>query len=222
MARQIYIGLATEGSTDRRFLAGIVERTFQHIALSECRQDIDIFIEALNTSKIDLDFPEFVKCACFDGVRQFGMMSLAIHTDADRDSYEARKAHKIEPAQNLLDSLDENYCKLLTPVIPVRMIEAWMLADKELLKAEIGTKKSDNELGIDRAPEAMADPKQAIVDAIRIATENLPKRRQRLCIGDLYSIIGDKVSIESLEKLDSYRRFEDEVRSTLCALNCMY
>lgn len=35
----------------------------------------------------------------------------------------------------------------------IQMVEAWMLADKELLKSEIGTQKSDFELGILRAPK---------------------------------------------------------------------
>lgn len=114
---------------------------------------------------------------------------------------------------------DEEYCKLLTPVIPVGMIEAWMLADKELLKSEMGTRKSDHELKIDRNPETIADSKSCIEEAIRIATIGLPKRRNKLSIADLYEIMGDKISIESLMRLDSYRKFVDEVRKTYQSLN---
>lgn len=222
MAKQLFIGLTTEGTTDMRFLESIVKRTFESIALNECQQDIEIFLFPVHTSKTGLPFTEYVLQASADGVKTYGIMTLAIHTDADKDSYEERKIHKILPAQKLLEQRDDSFCKLLTPVIPVRMMEAWMLADKQLLKEEIGTHKSDEELGIDRNPEAMADPKQIITKAIQIATEHLPKRRQHLEIADLYSIIGSKISLNMLKRLRSYRMFQDEVRETYKALNYMH
>lgn len=222
MGKQIFIGLATEGTTDVRFLKSIIHRTFQDIALKECLQDIDIYVHILKTSKSGLSFSEYVANASSDGVKEIGIMTLAIHTDADRDTYEARMSNKIIPAQNKLNGLDDTYCKLLTPVIPVRMVEAWMLADTQLLKEEIGTSKSDHDLGINRNPETLADPKQTIEQAIRIATEHLPKRRQRLSISDLYAIIGDTIDITALTKLNSYQKFQEAVRSTYIALNYMF
>ncbi len=220
MGKQIIVGLITEGSTDVRFLESIVRRTFEDIAF-ECTQDIDIFVHILKTPKIGT-FVDYTKNASNDGVTSYGIMTLAVHTDADRDTYQERMNNKIDPAKNALNKLNEDYCKLITPIIPVRMIEAWMLADKELLKSEIGTTKSDNDLGIHRAPETIADPKHIIEEAIRIATEHLPKRRQKLSISELYAIIGDTISIKELEKLDSYRKFQDAVRNTYRALNYMY
>lgn len=219
MTKQIFVGLATEGTTDDRFLNSVVRRTFEEIALTECTVDIDIFVHPLKVDKRGLSFPEYVAKSSSKGISDYGIMALAIHTDADRETYEERIQDKIIPAQQLLEQLsDEEYCKLLIPVIPVRMIEAWMLADKELLKSEIGTRKSDHELKIDKDPEAMADPKFCIEEAIRVATAGLPNRRNRLSIADLYEILGDKISIESLERLDSYRKFVDEVRKTYQAL----
>lgn len=221
MGKQIIIGLITEGATDIRFLESIVRRTFEHIAF-ECTQDIDIFVHTLKTSKIGLSFVDYTKKAANDGIVSLGIMTLAVHTDADRDTYAERMSNKIIPAQNVLNEQNDDYCKLLTPIIPVRMIEAWMLADKELLKREIGTDKSDAELGINRPPETIADPKYSIENAIRIATEHLPRRRQKLSISDLYAIIGDTVDIAKLERLDSYCRLQDAVRNTYRTLNYMH
>ena len=221
MTVQIFIGLATEGTTDIRFFESIVRRTFQEIALTECRSDIDIDIRRLNTKKTGRSFVEYVKQASYDGVKDFGMMALAIHADADRETYDERKRYNIDPAQEELDKQGDDYCKILTPVIPVRMMEAWMLADKDLLKSEIGTTKSDNDLGINRDPESIADPKAVIEEAIRIAQSGLPKRRQRLTISDLYAIIGDKIGLDKLSLLDSYQRFQEEVRNTYRILSYM-
>lgn len=220
MSKKIIVGLITEGPTDIRFLESIVRRTFEDIAF-ECLQDIDVSVHTLKTSKVGLSFVEYIMKASNDGVTSFDIMTLTIHTDADRDTYDERINNKIIPAQTALNGMNDDYCKLLTPVIPIRMIEAWMLADKELLKSEIGTSKSDNDLGINRNPEKIADPKSVIEKAIRIATEHLPRRRQRLSISELYAIIGDTVSITELTKLDSYRKFQEAVRNTYRALNYM-
>lgn len=222
MVKQLYIGIVTEGPTDVRFLKSVIERTFEDIAFNECVQDIDIQTFVIKTSKIGLDFCEHIKQASFDGVSSYGIMTLVVHTDADKDTYEERKNNKIAPAREFLENLDENYCKLLTPVIPVRMTEAWMLADKELLKKHIGTTKNDNILGIDRAPETISDPKAAIENAIRIAIDDLPKRRHRITISELYEIMGDAIGLDKLMTLSSYGKFTDEVRATYRALGYMY
>lgn len=222
MGRPIFIGLAAEGPTDLRFLASIVFRTFQDIAYKECDYDLELQLFLIDIPKIGLDFPEFTKQASLKGVSELGISILAIHTDADRDSYEERKQHKFVPAQSLLDSAEEDCCKILVPIIPVRMIEAWMLADTALLKEEMGTNKNDHDLGIDRFPESIADPKNVIQEAIRLATADKPKRRQRLSIGELYSIIGDKIELSKLDRLDSYTKFREEVREAYRKLNCIH
>ena len=81
------------------------------------------------------------------------------------------------------------------------MIESWMLADKELLKKEIGTVKTDFDLGISKRPEEYKNPKKIIEDAIRIAGLDITKRRRKdLLVRDLYSIIGQKISLNKLNE----------------------
>lgn len=215
MRRQIFIGLSTEGTTDIRFLSSVVRRTFEDVALWESTSDIDIEVYPLQVDKRGLSFPEYVAKVSAEGVRKYGIMTLAIHTDADRESYEERMMDKIEPARRYMETLpDEDYCKLLTPVIPVRMIEAWMLADKDLLREEIGTRLSEHELGIERDPESMANPKQCIEEAIAKALEDQPRRRHKLSIADLYEIMGDKISLDSLKRLPSFCKFVSAVQQT--------
>lgn len=220
MRKQIFVRLTTEGTTDDRFLRSVVYRTFEDVALNECTADIDIYVSTLRVEKAGLSFPDYVVRASREGLSDYGIMVLAVHTDADRETYEERMQDKILPAKQMLDGQkEEECCKLLVPVIPVRMIEAWMLADKSLLKSEMGTRKSDHELGIDREPERIADPKTCIKEAVRKATEDLPNRRNRLSIADLYGILGDKLSLDSLKRLASYRKFVEEVKGAYKALS---
>lgn len=222
MSKQIFVGLTTEGTTDIRFLENIVRRTFEDVAF-DCPQDVEVYLYVIPSLKIGKSFSQYVKDTSHLAWEMYSVMSLAVHTDADRDSYEERLANKIEPARKALEGLDEEeYCKLLTPVIPVRMMEAWMLADKKLLKEEIGTDLSDGALGIERDPEVIPDPKSVIEEAIRIATDRLPKRRSRPTIAELYEVIGNAISTDALMSLSSYRKFKEEVRETFRSLGYMH
>lgn len=216
MSKQLFVGLAVEGNTDMRFLKSIVVRTYRKIILDECEQEVDIDIYELSTSKIGKNFPEFVQSASKDGVAKFGMLVLAIHADSDKDTLQERLDDKFKPALDSLAELDDSvYCKNIVPIIPIRMMEAWMLADTSLLKEEMGTTLANSKLGFYRAPESIADPKALIEEAIRIVQNDMPKKRRTLSISDLYGIVGDEISLEALSRLSSYASFTDAVRDSL-------
>lgn len=219
--RQIFIGLITEGTTDNRFLESIAKRTFEEIGF-DCNGDIEIFVTPLVINKTNLGFVDYVRHASKHGVEEFGITVLCVHTDADDIDDKKAYTYKIIPAKEILNGMDKDeYCTILTPLIPVQMIETWMLADRELLKKEIGTTRSDNDLGINKIPEQVRDPKALIENAIRISMEHLPKRRRNLYIGQLYQPLGQKISLIELDKLDSFKKFKEEIRQTYRALNYM-
>jgi hypothetical protein len=214
MAWEIIVGLLTEGSTDTRFLRPVVEKTLNNIAWAECRGYIEVRVLPLDKEKAGLSFTEQVLAAAKSAYAQYSINILCIHADADGRSLEASYQNKIDPmlAALALKSADE-YCKITLPIIPIQETEAWMLADTDLLKDEIGTTKPDHELGIHRSPEMVANPKEVIEEAIRIARQHLTKRRRyELSIADLYLPIGEKIDIEHLQKLPSFVNFQDNVR----------
>ncbi|MGN1239592.1 MAG: hypothetical protein ACI4TV_01810 [Paludibacteraceae bacterium] len=220
--RQVFIGIITEGSTDARFLEKIVERTFYNVAL-DCYNDIEPVIQTIKADKSDSPFSDYVVRASQKGVEDFGMMILCVHCDADARDIENVVNNKITPAVDALNKEDANTtCQILVPVIPIQMIEAWMLADRQLLKEEIGTDLTDNELGINKSPELITDPKKVIGEAIRIARQKVTKRRRHdLTISDLYMPIGQKVSFESLQTLSSFQHFQEGVRSAYRQLHLL-
>ena len=219
--RQIFIGLITEGTTDNRFLESIAKRTFEEIGF-DCNGDLEIFVTTLSINKTNLGFVDYVLHASKYGLEEFGISVLCVHADADDIDDTNAYTYKIIPATQILNNLDEDkYCTLLTPLIPVQMIESWMLADKELLKKEIGTTRSDIDLGLNRIPEQVRDPKALIENAIRVSMEHLPKRRRNLNIGELYQPLGQKISLVKLDELDSFKKFKEEIRRTYRTLNYM-
>ena len=218
MTVQLFIGLYSEGTTDFRFLESIVERTFWDVGM-DCNTTIEIFVHQIKINKTGLDFTEQLLAAAKKGTDDFGISVLCVHTDSDATKDTLAFA-KINNAIKTLHAKGDDFCKLVTAIVPVQMIESWMLADKELLKSEIGTEKTDNDLGISRTPESIADPKTVIENAIKIAREELPKRRRReLTIGELYSPIGSKISIKSLSRLSSFQKFKTAITDTFKQLN---
>lgn len=221
MIRQLIIGFTTEGPTDVRFLESIIQRSFEDVAF-EC----DGQIEVLPLQHIEKQTGDFVTVVqtCAQQAQEQGAMVLCIHTDADDRNDINVFTYKINPAFTTISNLQEdNLCKNLVAIVPVQMTEAWMLSDKELLKSEIGTNKNDKELGIHKPPEDYSDPKHTIEEAIRIARQDLPKhRRRQLSIGELYSIIGQKVDLTVLANLPSYQKFKEAIKDAFRKLNYLH
>lgn len=218
MPIQLFIGFTVEGTTDTRFLTQVIQNVFEDIAF-DCRNDVIIeevrSIHVHKTGFIETMLKASRKAA------ECGLTVLCIHADSDARSIENVVEFKFAPFTEALKSLsDEEYCKAIVPVIPIQMTEAWMMADKELLKTKIAANgKRDTDLGLHRAPESYADPKQAIIEAIRIAQADRPKRRRNaLTINDLYDEMGQSIPLQRLRELHSFHSFEENVRATFRSL----
>ncbi|MGB0787930.1 MAG: hypothetical protein ACPGQR_00175 [Marinirhabdus sp.] len=218
MIKQLIIGLACEGPTDYRFLTSIIKRTYENVVL-EYTTNVEILdIQIIKIQK--KSFIEYTYDAVIEGTNNFGMLVLCLHADADSATDESTFQNKIIPAIKNIQNKKENICKIITPIVPVRMTEAWMLADGECFKEEIGsTNNTMSDLGITRRPESMADPKSTISNAISIAFLDKPARRKKPEISELYLPIGQKCNLDKLEKLDSYVKFKKAVRVSLEKLN---
>lgn len=217
MIKQLIIGLACEGPTDTRFLSSIIKRTFEEVIL-EFTTNIEI-LDIQNIIVPQKEFVEYSYDASKEGTNNFGILILCLHSDADNNTDQTTFKNKIKPAIEYINAKQEEICKVIVPIVPVRMVEAWMLADKECFKEEIGTTKTFNQLGIIRSPEKISDPKSIINNAIQIAYENRPSRRSKPTISELYLPIGQKCNLSYLEKLNSFVKFKDQVKTGLEAIN---
>lgn len=219
MPIQLFIGLTVEGTTDTQFLKEIIQNVFEETAF-ECSTDVEIEdIRIVNVHKTS--FVETMLKASQKAIHDYGISVLCIHADSDAKTLIEVTDYKFTPLiEQLKDLSSEEYCKTIVPVIPIHMTEAWMLADKELLKEKIGAKtKRDSDLGIERSPESYADPKQTIEDAVRIAQEGKTKRRRNeLTINDLYEELGQSISLENLRQIPSFCLFEDNVKLAFVSL----
>ncbi len=216
MSNILQIAYTTEGSTDKRFLGSIIEKTFESL-LFEGNTEIEIH-SPVHLSENNESFSKKIQ-AIATKYNYFHV--ICVHCDSDSRSSETVLNRKIKPAFQLVNDT-ENSCKNLVAIIPVQMTEAWMLADINLFLREINTDKSCNELNLPcRANqiETIANPKLRIEAAIREAQINVSKRRNKLKIAELYTPISQKLSLPQLEQLPSFKNFKENVRRSLINLN---
>lgn len=221
MRNLLFVGLVTEGNTDIRFLESIIKKTFDSIAF-DAVGDIEIELVSITLNKTN--FVEDVLTAARKGVEEYGITVLCVHTDADDINDNSVYQNKITPALNALKKdTNPDICHNLVPVVPVQMTESWMLADKDLLKKQIGSTLTDFQLGIHKAPETISDPKRTIAEAIRIARQGITQRRRSdLTISDLYLPIGQNMNLIKLELLPSYLKFKNDVVRIFKNLNYLH
>lgn len=223
MSNFILAGLFTEGTTDVRFLSSVVERTLIDVVF-DFAGEFETKVEVITINKSGLNFNQQIIEASRFAFDKFGVVFLFVHTDSDASTDELIFRTKIVPAEESLLLQDDVHCKHIVAIVPIQMTESWMLADKNLLKEEIGIEKTDAELGIHLNPEAITNPKSLIENIIRLSKEDLPKRRRNrgLNISDLYQIIGQKIEISELEKLSSYVKFKNSLIDKLRELSYYY
>lgn len=221
---QIFAGFFAEGTTDYRFLIPIIEKTLTEIAFDECNGQHDIVLMPLNIERTGLDFGEQISNVAKKGITEFGMTLLCVHLDADDEDANNAYSNRFEPAINIIRARDPNeYCQIIVAVVPIQETEAWMLADTELLKREIGTNLSETDLGFHRPPQSIARPKEVIEEALRIVQRVSGRRRRKdLTIADLYAPIGQKIETLSLEALSSFLEFKENVREAFRALHILH
>lgn len=215
--RQLIVAYCTEGKTDIQFLETVIERSL-HYCLFEYG---NIQAEVIGIVPLNGHGDSFVEKhldVCQKAIEK-GAEILCVHTDADDIDDHGVLTHKINP---FLAALDQNKdCfQIVVPMIPVQEIEAWMMANKQLLKEQMGTTLSDHDLGLQNKPESYSNPKQTIENAVSEVRKTMPKRfRNQISIGQLYEAVGRHLEIADLMQLESFKKFIENLHQALIQLH---
>jgi hypothetical protein len=193
----------TDGSSDRALLP-IIEWTLR---------------QADVTTDIQLDW------ASFQGlrVRPTGLVErmakavelypcdvLFVHRDAEAQGAEVRYT-EIREAIQQVNALLPHVC-----VVPVRMLEAWLLFDVMAIR-----KASDNPNGTCQITlphvhqrEAMADPKAKLVELLKVASELSGRRLKNFdALRSRTLVVQNIEDFTPLRQLTSFQAFEAEVNT---------
>lgn len=143
---------------------------------------------------------------------------LFIHRDAEREPHGARVTeiqHAVETAQEMLEEksllLPRHVC-----VIPVHMLEAWLLFDINGIRRSAGN--PNGKISIQLPPlnrlESLPDPKNTLYQLLRSACElhgrKLKKYRPQISVHRLTECIDD---FSPLRELAAFQFLENEIRN---------
>ncbi len=143
-----------------------------------------------------------------------GVNLLFVHRDADRAGADAR----YDEIRNGLSAAE--YGGRWVGVVPVRMMEAWLLADEAAIRRVAGRPRGTEPLDLPPPHELedVSDPKQMLRDVLRKAGAPRGTRRRQRFESDFGSFrrqLAENLPVGgSLEQLAAWVRFRDEVATT--------
>jgi hypothetical protein len=228
MVLALYTEGPTDGNTDKdfNFLPQVIQRTAENILLQH----------GWSSSEIDVQLP-YVRCKKETGEVRLaqsilsvardtnGYHALIIHSDGDDRGYEKTLVERFHPGKDLVlaaKNMCEAVCVDLVPIIPVRMTEAWMLADPDALCTVLGTKIEAAMLGTPaqaKLVEKELDPKARLKFVIKAAYPGLSDTGEKRFRQALFRELGKQISLKRLHEVPSYQFFVRELTATLLTLN---
>ena len=143
---------------------------------------------------------------------------LIVHRDSETSPLqqrydEVRQALEASCLGGLLDS-----CVAL---IPVRMMEAWLLLSEQAVRQAVGKPTGRVVLDFPRVNrlESLPNPKQLLKELLTTAAEGTARQRRRLHLSSLVHTVADRIEdFSPLERLSSYIFFKEQLNAAIAAL----
>ena len=196
--RQILFGVYAEGQTDYRYFPTLLRRYVVQL----CSENgvVAGVMEPLSIRRLDGTFIEQMGKV---EMEFSGLQYIFVHNDADSRTTENVIQNKWQPWMKRCEQPEK-----WIPVIPVKMLESWLLADREALASTfiIGSAKLTEILG-DSNPEQISDPKAKLGEVIRAG-------KQRRTTGYEENLAQRSRFLE-LEKLSSFRDLRERLIKTM-------
>lgn len=210
--------LYAEGRSDERFLPVLLQRTLAALLNLHASQAVDVWDPVIIRQVKRPTREESILAAAEQCA---GYNILFVHADADDTSTERAYSERIEPGLSMVQSAQNNGISVpqhLVPVIPIQMVEAWLLADAEALCDTIGIALADTAHLIPTGAheiEGLADPKTRLLEIVRYAQLHRPRRRRNIVLGEYYEPMANRIQLHKLQRLSSYQRLQADLENVL-------
>jgi hypothetical protein len=197
--KQLCIGIYSEGPTDWRFFSNLIPRCLEHVFIKH-----GVNIEILDP----IELKKETKTTFLEEMQRLeqdysGLSAIFVHMDADGRTIDNTLEHKWNPWLE--------FCQNKTtwiPVIPIKMLESWVLADVETLERVCVIPKADIlEIIGNKPAESITNPK----DKKKVIV-SMGKSNKRL---DIETVVAKRIQLEQLEKLPSFQYFLKSIEKTL-------
>lgn len=201
-------GLYAEGPSDYGILVPLITRVLAALAASlfpgawEVGDTLGIDAPASEKSTRRSDRIASAVVESFDLCEFF-----IIHSDGAGDPSAARRTC-IDPGVAAAQARRPERALVAIACVPVREIEAWLLADAEPFRRLLGRAVSP---ALPSDPERDLDPKATLR---RILLEGGARRGPE----SVYAFIGENVALNALRALPAYRSFEEDLTQAIHAV----
>lgn len=215
--RYLGLGLHGEGPTDQRFLSPVLARLTSNILAQHGRYPVLVGPVADLTSVPAGDRADGLSRAVEKA--QGAVDLLFVHADGAGDPTGAR-ATIVQPLIDRMVADHGDDAPVCVPVIPVREMEAWVIADPAAIAGLLRSKLDAAALGLPDDPaecESVPDPKAALEQAMALARSKTRRRRGSIT----YEPLGERVDLSRLMQLDAFRTLHDDLVHELSALRIL-
>lgn len=203
--RRIYLraGLYAEGPSDYAFLGRLLPRVLEDItaACFPGMCDIEETIEPLDAPDVGGGRTEKIPAAVAERGEWFEI--LVIHVDGGKDPKEMRRTC-VESPLTAIRAAQPEAPLYAAACVPVREIEAWMLADVRPFQEVLASRECP---ALPSDPERI-DPKPALKRILQEGGARLGSR-------SIYDFFGARVRLSSLRALSAFRAFEAELTAAV-------
>ena len=126
--KQLFIGLIAEGTTDVRFLKGVIFKSIQELSW-QCDNQVEIF-DIRGITAEGYGFVEKMLEASKKAWQDYGISALCVHADSDARSIDVVMQNKFEPFFSALKDMPEHGAYEIA-----RKLKAMGLAVTDIIKA---------------------------------------------------------------------------------------
>ncbi|CAN5226177.1 hypothetical protein BH10PSE16_BH10PSE16_42110 [soil metagenome] len=200
--KRVTATLVTDGSSDK-LLVPLIELLFSaHTELAyqvNCAEGLPPFSSGLR-ARIDA------------ALELFPCDFLFVHRDAEGIDATVRQQ---EIETNWPDS---QHMTVLICVVPVRMTEAWLIANPEPIRSAVGNPNGTEALGLPAVKdiESLPDPKETLFAALKAASGLSATRKRRFNPHQFRHRVSELTDdLEPLRKLNSFKHLEAQVKKHL-------
>ena len=212
--RHLSAALYCEGTTDAQFLRPLLQRLCE-VKAALARETVevaDVMVLADQDQHRHLPRSERIERAA--KIADGAWIVLFIHADADDRDGRAARAERVQPAvERLRDLLGPT--RQAVAVVPIKMTDAWVLADLDAFRSGIGTTRDARALGLGGVEAHGADHVPDPKALLRAAFAAARPRERGARLGAFLGLIAESASFDQLRRLEAFRQLEADLEAAL-------
>jgi Domain of unknown function (DUF4276) len=142
---------------------------------------------------------------------------LFYHRDAESD----KKSIVKERTEEIKSQLEEKYISKTICIIPIKMMENWLLIDETAIKKAAGNRNYSKQINLPQINkiESLNEPKLFLHDLLKEVSGKKSRQLKNFNVQQAVHLVAENISDYSLlRNLDSFKQFEENLKTTISNL----